>query len=123
MKLKSSSPTKRFELLWRAMNGQELIKEHRFHPTRKWRVDFWHSSGVAIEIEGGVWTGGRHTRGKGFIADMEKYNALAERGILVFRIPGHQINLQWLAPIYDTIQRGGSMSYLKLLKRIEDASI
>ena len=121
--MKSSSPTKKFELLWRAMNGQELIKEHRFHPTRKWRIDFWHNSGVAIEIEGGVWTGGRHTRGKGFIADMEKYNALAERGILVFRIPAHEINLQWLAPIYDTIQRGGSMSYLKLLKRIEDASI
>ena len=123
MKLKSLNPTRKFELLWKAMRGQELIKEHRFHPTRKWRIDFWHNSGVAIEIEGGVWTGGRHTRGKGFIADMEKYNALAERGILVFRIPAHEINLQWLAPIYDTIQRGGSMSYLKLLKRIEDASI
>jgi len=123
MKVKSSSPSRRFEILWRAMRGPELIKEHRFHPTRKWRIDFWHNSGVAIEIEGGVWSGGRHTRGNGFVADMEKYNALAERGILLFRVPGHQINLQWLTPIYDTIQRGGSMSYLKLLEGIKNAIV
>lgn len=56
------------------------------------------------------------------MADMQKYNALAERGILLFRIPAHQITLQWLAPIYDTIQRGGSMSYLRLMKAIDHAS-
>jgi very-short-patch-repair endonuclease len=118
--MKSLNPTKKFEALWKAMRGQELIKEYKFHPTRRWRVDFWHTSGVAIEIEGGIWTGGRHTRGKGFINDLEKYNALAERGVLLFRIPGHQINLQWLAPIIDTIERGGSMSYVKLLRKVVD---
>lgn len=118
--MKSSKSQKKFELLWKAMRGQPLIKEYKFHPKRKWKIDYWHSSGVAIEIEGGIWTGGRHTRGKGFVNDMEKYNALAERGVLLFRVPGHQINLQWLAPIYDTINRGGSMSYLKLLKKIEE---
>ena len=106
--------------MWRAMRGPELIKEHRFHPTRKWRVDFWHNSGVAIEIEGGVWTGGRHTRGKGFIADMEKYNALAERGILLFRIPAHQITAKWLTPIIETIYRGGSDSYLRLTREAQN---
>jgi len=104
----------KFEFVWRAMNGQKLIPEHRFHPTRKWRVDWFHESGVAIEIEGSVWTQGRHTRGSGFLADIEKYNALAERGILLFRVPANEITIQRLSPIYDTIQRGGSLTYQKL---------
>lgn len=113
----------KFEILWRVLNGPKLIPEYRFHPTRKWRIDWWHESGVAIEVEGSVWTKGRHTRGSGFLADMEKYNALAERGILLFRIPAHDITAKWLFPIITTINRGGSMSYLKLLERIKDASV
>ena len=104
----------RFEIVWRAMRGPILIPEYRFHPTRKWRLDWFHESGVAIEIEGSIWTKGRHTRGSGFLADMQKYNALAERGILLFRVPAHQIAFQWLVPIYDTIQRGGSKTYKEL---------
>ena len=95
------------------MNGQKLIPEHRFHPTRKWRVDWFHESGVAIEIEGSVWTQGRHTRGSGFLADIEKYNALAEQGILLFRVPAHDVTIKRLVSIYDTIQRGGSLTYQK----------
>ena len=40
---------------------------------------------VALEVEGGIWTGGRHTRAAGFSGDMEKYNAMACRGILLLR--------------------------------------
>ena len=105
------------------MNGPALVPEYRFHPTRKWRLDWFHESGVAIEIEGSIWTKGRHTRGGGFLADMQKYNALAERGILLFRVPAHQINLQWLAPIYDTIQRGGSKTYRELQAEIQNAGV
>lgn len=75
---------------------------------------------MAIEIEGSVWTKGRHTRGSGFLADMEKYNALAERGILLFRVPAHQITSKWLAPIIETISRGGSSTYLKLMEEINE---
>ena len=103
----------KFEFVWRCMNGQKLIPEHRFHPTRKWRVDWFHESGVAIEIEGSVWTQGRHTSGSGFLADIEKYNALAEQGILLFRVPAHDVTIKRLVPIYDTIQRGGSLTYQK----------
>lgn len=60
--------------------------EYRFHPFRKWRFDFWFPIGnIAVEVEGGTWSGGRHTRGSGFEKDAEKYNAAAEMGIRVFR--------------------------------------
>lgn len=113
----------KFEIIWRAMRGPTLIPEYRFHPTRKWRLDWFHESGIAIEIEGSIWTSGRHTRGGGFLADMEKYNALAEQGILLFRIPAHDITLKRLTPIYDTIQRGGSKTYRELQKEIQNASV
>lgn len=55
--------------------------EHRFHPDRKWRWDYaWPSHRVALEVQGGVWTGGRHGRGSGIVKDMEKYTAGAVLG-------------------------------------------
>lgn len=62
------------------------VAEYRFHKTRKWRFDYaWPDIKVALEIEGGVWTGGRHTRGAGFLRDIEKYNAAAVAGWTVLR--------------------------------------
>lgn len=66
----------------------EPIPEYKFHPTRKWRLDYYFERGglkAALEVEGGVWTRGRHTRGKGFMKDAEKYNALAVHGIFLMR--------------------------------------
>ena len=66
--------------------GVEVVKEYRFHPTRKWRFDdAIPSRRIAIEVEGGVWTQGRHTRPKGFLGDMEKYNTATLMGWRVFR--------------------------------------
>lgn len=62
------------------------VKEYRFHPDRKWRMDYaWPSEKLALEVEGGVWTGGRHTRPQGFLGDMEKYNAAASMGWRILR--------------------------------------
>lgn len=68
----------------------KVEREYMFHPTRKWKFDFCIPSlMIAIEIEGAVWTQGRHTRGAGFIADMEKYNTATAMGWRIFRIvPG-----------------------------------
>ena len=68
------------------MGVPEPATEHRFHPKRKWRFDFaWPDVRLALEVEGGVWTGGRHTRGSGFLGDVEKYNAAAVMGWRVLR--------------------------------------
>lgn len=81
-----------FALHCRAHKVPTPEREHRFHPTRKWRMDFaWPDAKVAAEIEGGVWTGGRHTRGSGFTADAEKYNEAALLGWRVLRFTGPMV--------------------------------
>lgn len=75
-----------FTMLCRRDFGVEVVKEYLFHPTRKWRFDYAiPSHRIAIEVEGGVWTQGRHTRPKGFLGDMEKYNTATLMGWRVFR--------------------------------------
>ncbi|MCO8044964.1 endonuclease domain-containing protein [Acinetobacter bohemicus] len=67
-------------------------QEFEFHPKRKWRADF-HLVGkkILVEVEGGIWSGGRHTRGKGYIGDMEKYNAATMMGFQVIRFSTDQV--------------------------------
>lgn len=80
-------PVSRFEPLLRSAGLPAPVREHRFHPVRRWRFDYaWLVEKVALEVEGGVWTGGRHTRGAGFLGDMEKYNAATVAGWRVVRV-------------------------------------
>lgn len=66
--------------------GVAPVKEYAFHDTRKWRFDYAFPDGkVALEVEGGVWRGGRHTSPRGFLGDMEKYNTAARYGWRVVR--------------------------------------
>ena len=82
-----SSLAAQFEQTWAMLGGPGLKKEYRFHPTRMWRADYCHeATKTIIELEGGVWTNGRHLRGQGFLDDCEKYNAAACMGYTVFRL-------------------------------------
>ena len=75
-----------FITLWRIIGGPALEAEYRFHPQRRFRFDFAYPAAmVAIELEGGQYTGGRHTRPMGYAADCEKYNLAAAMGWRVFR--------------------------------------
>jgi very-short-patch-repair endonuclease len=66
--------------------------EFKFHPKRKWRIDYaWPDVKLAVEIEGGVWSKGRHIRGSGFIGDIEKYNALTMAGWSLLRFIPEQL--------------------------------
>jgi very-short-patch-repair endonuclease len=61
-----------------------VVKEHRFHPTRRWRFDFaWPEQRLAVEIEGR----GRHQTFMGFAQDAEKYNTALLLGWRVLRYP------------------------------------
>ena len=72
----------------RAAGLPEPEREYRFHPTRRWRFDFaWPEAMLAVEIEGGIHTRGRHTRATGFVRDAEKYNTAGEMGWTVLRAP------------------------------------
>lgn len=75
-----------FTLLVKTELGLECEREFRFHPVRKWRFDYAvPEHKVALEVEGGVWTGGRHTSSKGFLKDIEKYNTATVMGWKVVR--------------------------------------
>jgi len=70
----------------------EPEREWRFHPVRRWRFDFsWPDVKLAVEVEGGVWSLGRHLRGGGFTEDCVKYNEAALLGWTVLRFTGGQI--------------------------------
>lgn len=69
-----------------ALGLPEPICELRFHPPRRWRVDYaFPAHWLAVECEGMVWHHGRHTRGSGFVKDIEKYNQLALDGWFLLR--------------------------------------
>ena len=70
----------------------EFEQEFKFHPKRKWRADFHLvEKMILVEVEGGIWSGGRHTRGKGYLGDMEKYNAATVMGYRVIRFSTEQV--------------------------------
>jgi hypothetical protein len=78
------------------------VPEYRFHAYRKWRFDYaFPSRGIAIEIEGGVFTNGRHTRGAGFTGDMEKYNAAVVLGWKILRYAPNKIDFNQIRELYN----------------------
>jgi len=92
---KKKQPSQGEEALKRqvkALGLSEPTQEFRFHQTRRWRFDFaWLDKKLAVEVEGGVYSGGRHTRGKGFEGDCEKYAEAALGGWTVFRFSTKQV--------------------------------
>lgn len=59
---------------------------------RRWRFDLcWPDLLIAAEVDGGTWSGGRHTRGRGFEDDAEKVNAATLQGWRVYRFTRTQV--------------------------------
>lgn len=70
----------------------EPEREVRFHPSRRWRLDLaWPGLSLAVEVHGGVYARGRHTRGKGFERDREKMNEAQLSGWIVLEFSTGQI--------------------------------
>jgi len=94
-----------FAFQLRAMKWPEARREYRFHPKRMWRLDFaWPEQKIGVEIEGGVWTGGRHSTGVGFTLDCEKYAEAMCLGWTILRVTGSQVQngqaIDWLMRVY-----------------------
>ena len=71
------------------------VEEHQFAVSigRRWRFDFaWPDRMLAVEIDGGAFSGGRHTRGAGFSEDCRKLNAATLLGWRVLRFPGADLD-------------------------------
>ena len=103
--MKTSIGEKEMELLLIA-NGIAFKREYRFHDVRRWRFDFaltdWW---IAIEVEGGIFTRGRHTRGSGFTSDLLKYNAAVALGWSVLRYTTAQVNANVISDINKVKER------------------
>ena len=98
----------RFEALWERWGGPVLEREYKFSAARRWRLDYFcegNGARIGIEIHGGVWTQGRHVRGKGFLSDLEKLNAAQMQGITVLQLGTDQVDDAHVGEIADWVQR------------------
>ena len=84
--------------------GQRVEREHRFaqlRHKRQWRFDIaFPDIRVGVEVQGGVYVQGRHTRGAGVEADYEKFGAALELGWCVVLCTPRQVKsgqaLRWV---------------------------
>ena len=84
--MKSSYNPKLVAAFFKSHGLPEPVFEHRFHPDRKWRFDVaWPEHRVAIEVQGGIWIRGGHSRGAGQRRDWEKFNEAAVLGWAVLQ--------------------------------------
>ena len=78
--------------------GLTWLAECRFNLERRWRLDYlltgWKHKialRIGIEVDGGVYSGGRHVKGKGFENDMRKLNTAEMQGIRVLRFSTNMV--------------------------------
>lgn len=88
----------------RLLGLPEPVAEHRFAPPRKWRFDYcWLDRKLALEVQGGLFVEGRHSRGAALLKEHEKLNAAAALGWRVtFTTPSAVTSgetMLWLEPM------------------------
>jgi very-short-patch-repair endonuclease len=77
-----------------------FVREVRIKPPRRYRADFVIDGDLVIEVEGGIWNRGRHTRGIGVTTDCEKSAIIAALCMRLIRVTPQQIKsgqaLEWI---------------------------
>jgi hypothetical protein len=63
--------------------------EYKFYKDRNWRFDFaWPEEKLALEVQGGLFSYGRHSRGAALMKEHEKLNYAASVGWrILYTIP------------------------------------
>lgn len=60
--------------------------QHKFHPVRKWRLDFaFVEQKLGVEIQGGAFSSGGHSRGAGQAKDHQKINEAQKLGWMILQ--------------------------------------
>ena len=85
---------------WKAMGLPAPKLEHPFaryaDPPRKFRFDYaWISERIALEVQGGTWINGRHSRGG---ADHEKMNLAQVMGWDVYQCTPQELKKGTIIP-------------------------
>lgn len=66
---------------WASLKLPVAVAEFQFHPVRKWKFDFaFPDQRIAVEVQGGIWTRGRHVRPAALKQEWEKLNTAAGQG-------------------------------------------
>ena len=74
--------------VWKILNSvcEGWIPEFRFDSVRRFKFDYGHlKMKIAVEMEGGIYTGTGHTKIGRYLSDMQKYNMAQLRGWIVLR--------------------------------------
>lgn len=87
--------------------GIESVKEYKFLEDRRFRFDLAiPEKKIAIEFEGGTFTNGRHTRGKGYSRDAKKYNLAVMHGWKLLRYTTDRTNKRnWEFEVAEEIKK------------------
>jgi len=91
--------------------GCEMAQQVKFHPKRRWRLDFGDvSSKVGVEIDGGEFANGAHNRGVRMANDYAKRNSATEMGWAIFQLTGAMVKkdpVGWAKRIKAVIESRG----------------
>lgn len=97
------------------------VREFKFHPVRKWRLDFaWPELKVAVEVDGNTFadrsTPGNHAVGKAYQRDCIKNNAAQLEGWAILRADREMVGTDE----FGALVRQMLMRRLKLWKTLEE---
>jgi len=85
----------------------EPVPQWRFAYPRRWLADFAYPDHMLlIEVEGGIYTGGRHVRAVGFRQDCRKYNRAVELGLRVLRFTADMVRSGEALALIERVLRG-----------------
>lgn len=93
---------------WAGQGIPNPCLEHLFCPSRRWRFDYaWPLNWVALEVQGGLFIQGRHSRGPALLKEHEKLNTAAVQGWwILYCTPQQLLTLQLAETIKQALSAG-----------------